>query len=81
MEFKKNSSALLITLYFITQDFILEHYSEEPDKYDEPITEFMDLRGVSVWDMQMYNMDSYVYLLACVYGYVYGSEGLLSMSV
>ncbi|ROT83989.1 putative rhophilin-2 isoform X1 [Penaeus vannamei] len=27
------------------KDFILEHYSEEPDKYDEPITEFMDLRG------------------------------------
>nr|XP_045616820.1 uncharacterized protein LOC123769625 [Procambarus clarkii] len=26
-------------------DFILEHYSEEPDKYDEAISEFMDLRG------------------------------------
>ncbi|XP_069164895.1 rhophilin-2-A isoform X1 [Procambarus clarkii] len=27
------------------KDFILEHYSEEPDKYDEAISEFMDLRG------------------------------------
>ncbi|XP_071535406.1 rhophilin-2-A isoform X2 [Panulirus ornatus] len=27
------------------KDFILEHYSEDPDKYDEAITEFMDLRG------------------------------------
>ncbi|XP_050689411.1 rhophilin-2-B-like isoform X1 [Eriocheir sinensis] len=27
------------------KDFILEHYSEDADKYDEAITEFMDLRG------------------------------------
>ncbi|KAK4292205.1 hypothetical protein Pmani_035008 [Petrolisthes manimaculis] len=26
------------------KDFILEHYSEDPDKYDEAISEFMDLR-------------------------------------
>lgn len=27
------------------KDFICEHYSEDPVKYDEAITEFMDLRG------------------------------------
>lgn len=36
----------LIIWGFIFQDFILEHYSEEPNKYDDAITELMDMRQV-----------------------------------
>lgn len=36
------------------QDFILEHYSEDSEKYEESITEFMDLRGVSWWHFKFF---------------------------
>lgn len=36
--------------YFIFQDFILEHYSEDSSEYEDEIADLMDLRQVS-WSM------------------------------
>ena len=29
------------------RDFVLEHYSEEPEEYDDAVAEFMDVRQVT----------------------------------
>ena len=30
------------------RDFVLEHYSEEPEEYDDAVAEFMDVRQVTL---------------------------------
>lgn len=40
------ANKFIIFVLFRKQDFILEHYSEDADKYEKTILEFMELREV-----------------------------------